>query len=368
MNGYYIYEDVSSFPGVENKINLHINEFKKIGKIQILIINEKNDILSKIKKRLPFLKRNANYNEILKQLRNVEYIYIRKPLIEKGFVSFLCKLKKKEPECKIILEIPTYPYDTEFLKNFSEKWKIYPIYMKEIYNRKKLWKYVNRIVTYSNYDKIWNIKTIKTINGINVYDLPVIKENKKNLNNVINLLSVATMQKQHAYDRIIKGMKLYYQSFHDITIYYHVVGDGPELSYYKNLVKKFHLEKYIIFYGKLMGDKLDNVYNKADIGVEVLGLHRNKIKVSSSLKSREYFARGLPFITSSNIDIIDDMECKYVLKLEDNENDVDMNNIIKFYKQLYKNPDNLHKKIRDIAIKKCDISISMKPIFKYLQQ
>lgn len=58
-------------------------------------------------------------------------------------------------------EIPTYPYDMEH-KGISS---IFVLFIDKIY-RKKLHKYVDRIVTLTDDEKIFNCKTLKITNWI----------------------------------------------------------------------------------------------------------------------------------------------------------------------------------------------------------
>ena len=89
------------------------------------------------------------------------------------FISYLKFLKKIN--LKVILEIPTYPYDGEVKDNFFTKWdKKY---------RKELHKYVDKGVTYSNDKKIWGITCINISNGIDLDEIKL--RNKKEIKNKI---------------------------------------------------------------------------------------------------------------------------------------------------------------------------------------
>ena len=47
-------------------------------------------------------------------IKDADFIYLRKPsAINMGFIDFLKRVRKLNPKMKILLEIPTYPYDNE---------------------------------------------------------------------------------------------------------------------------------------------------------------------------------------------------------------------------------------------------------------
>lgn len=73
----------------------------------------------------------------------------------------LKKIRKIAPSIKIFWEIPTYPYDHE-----GKDLKMLPLKIKDKLWKKYLFKYVDRIVTHSDDDYIFDIKTIKASNAI----------------------------------------------------------------------------------------------------------------------------------------------------------------------------------------------------------
>ena len=73
-------------------------------------------------------------------------------------------------------------------------------------------------------------------------------------------------------------------------------------------------------------------------------MFRRVFNENCSLKAREYCARGLPFISSS-LDSDFDPNFKFRFKCEVNENPIDINSVIKFYKQLNWNTEKQDKLI-----------------------
>ena len=73
----------------------------------------------------------------------------------------MLKFFKKVKQKGVIkyIEIPTYPYDEEGKESIKGR----VVHFIDVHYRKKLHHYVDRIVTYSKDNFIFNIKTIKDI-------------------------------------------------------------------------------------------------------------------------------------------------------------------------------------------------------------
>lgn len=290
--------------------------------------------------------------------KNTDVIYFRKPyLLLPKMISFFKKYKKLNPNGKVIMEIPTYPYESEFI---GIKGKILLYYDRKY--RNKLSKYLDRIATYSSDDEIFGKKTIKIINGI---DCSKIKIKSRKSCESLNLLMVAQFSKWHAVDRLLEGLKLYDGKK---SVILHLVGNGRVIEDAKNYVKQHMLEDQVIFYGSLFGDELDSVYQKCDIGVCSLGNHRHNIFLSSELKSREYLAKGLPIVASTKIDVIEE-DWPYCLYVPEDDSPVNIQNIVNFVDKVYKiKPrQEVIYDIRKYAEQNCDISKTMKPVIDYIK-
>lgn len=258
---------------------------------------------------------------------DIEFIYIRYiHTASYGYLKFLKELKKMG--VLIIMEIPTYPYDKEYKKSFTLR------YFKFLYEkmaRKYLGRYVDRIVTFSKDDYIFNSPTIKISNGINIDRIKEKKKTKKNKGE-INLIGVAGLAFYHGYDRMIKSIAEYYKSNPQDSIKFHIVGEGPIKKDLEQLSKDLGVETKVIFYGAKSGEALEAIFDKCDIGVGCLGCHRKGLTQVSSLKNVEYCAKGIPFIYSEENKDFDKMD--FVCKISPNEDLIDINKIISFYNNL----------------------------------
>ena len=290
-----------------------------------------------------------------------DFFYIRRIApVNYSLIKKLKFIKIRNAYCKILYELPTYPYDKEH-KMFSQK---IHLFIDKLF-RVKLRKYVDRIITVSDDKNIFGVPTINIINGICFKNIKVHMPGL--IMGDINIICVSSFQYWHGCDRLIEGLNDYYKNEVDIKIYVHFIGEGPYLNIYRNMVQKYNLLQYFHFYGLLSGEELTDIFNKADIGLCGLGGHRKGIYLSSELKSREYLARGIPMIASTKIDIIPE-NCKFCLYISEDDSPVNIGDVIIFYKNLIneKNINDLSNEIRNFGEKCCDILKTMQPIVNYI--
>ncbi|MBO6307881.1 MAG: glycosyltransferase family 4 protein [Oribacterium sp.] len=329
--------------------------------IRIIHGQESNNINTEGRKPSAVLREEALNTS---KSNEINAFYIRRMEVTISVLSFLKRLKDKNGV--LLWEIPTYPYDFEnksFLNPVQKVRAKLRLRMDSIL-RNNLKKYVDHIVTFSHVDDIFGIKTIVTGNGV---DVDQIRPRKiADHGDEIHMIAVAVMRPWHAYDRLIKGIKDYYDQGGTRNIIFHVVGDGSILTDYKNLVESYKLSTHVIFYGARTKDEIDEIYDKADIAVESLGWHRSKVPMGTSIKTREYVAKGLPIIASSPMDIFPEgWEYAYYAPID--ESNINIQEIIDFYDHLIskKSKEALADEIREIAYKRCDMKIMMQQIIDY---
>ena len=255
--------------------------------------------------------------------------YIRYDFSDPGFIGLLKNLKKV---CKkIALELPTYPYDEENSATFLSRMKL----SVDIHFRKQLRKYVDFIVTfYDGHKEIFGVPTVVVPNGFDFSTFSLVQSELPE--DVIHIIAVSSMREWHGYERIIEGMHNYYAENPEnkMNLVLHLVGNGREYEKYKALIEKYELQDHIIMEGSMHGKQLDDLYEIAALGIDSLARHRSGIDVLSSLKSREYGAKGIPFINSCKIDIIEE-DFPYMLRVPANEEPIDIQQILCFYEFCY---------------------------------
>ena len=356
--------------GVCKKILSQIKVFRKAGfTVDYTYIKDGSTWIGKDEKETllghnHYLSKFAAHRLIAKYLKkhdDYKYVYVRYNKADSYFISIVRILK--EYGAKIIVEIPTYPYDNECKSCLRDR---AVLCVDKIY-RNRIAKYIDSFASYSDDKTIFGAPSMHIINGIDIDSIrPINPAPKKD--DTINLIGVACFTPSHGYDRLIKAIGRYYENGGSRNLRFHVVGYGEAEKEYRELVSQYHIENHVIFYGKKCGKELDDIYNKMDIGVCSLALFRViKDAISSELKSREYMAKGLPMIASCSIDVIRSNDFKYVLHVNNDESDINIDRIIEFYDCIYKTDDRVKtiKEIRKYAECNCSIEEVMKPIIRY---
>jgi len=346
--------DFSLHSGVSKKINYQISALKECGMdvdLCYMTIDENG-----------FQKRvcgntvienygNGSWASIAKWFRfgaltkfilenHIEFVYIRSfyntnpPLLK-----MLRKLKAAG--IKIVMEIPTYPYDYEVRQSPLKHRIIFDI---NLLCRNRLKCCLTRIVTFSDFDEIHGVKTIKISNGIDFSHIKV-KVVRKEITDNFNLIGVAEIRFWHGFDRVIQGLGNYYKGKQNIEVHFDIVGDGmpSDINILVKLTKDLKLEKYIHFHGLTFGDDLEKLFENADFGIASLGRHRSGITKIKTLKNREYAARGIPFIYSEEDSDFETMP--YILKAPADESPIDIMGMINFYKTLQPSPAEIRESI-----------------------
>ena len=344
--------------GISKKISYQVDAFKKCGmNVHLCYMDEKdtkkriidgdviadygNGLLSKILKRTDF---SAISNYVKKN--QIDLVYIRSNHNANLFTINMVK-KMKAYGAKVVMEIPTYPYDIEYKAQGISR----QIFQDKIF-RNQLAKYLDAIVTFSDFDKIFGQRTIKISNGID-FDSVKMKTTINDTSKELNLIGVAEIHEWHGFDRIVRGLADYYSKPQDYLVEFHVIGYffSKEIEdEFRKIISDNHMENYVILYGKKHGTELDNLFDRCDFGIGSLGRHRVGIDKIKTLKNREYAARGIPFIYSETDSDFDPKP--YVLKAPADESPIEIQRIIDFYKRNTMSPIEIRESITDLSWKK----------------
>lgn len=364
----YMKESENSDSGVCKKIYQQFDVFKKHYDIELIEAYFKRRKIGKILSRVPLFPNMFSTKGLKVDYEKLNFIYFRYDWGDLQTVLFFCKLKKKAPKCKILIELPTYPLD---LDKLTTKWHQKIFKYKHVVWSKFIKNFVDRAVVHGDDDYAYGIPTIKTSNGIDTASISVKKFTEYN-EKEIRLISVSNMIKWHGIDRLIKGMYKYKDNaVGQRKIYLHLVGKGREEAYLRELVKRYDLEDEVVFHGYKFGDELAAIHDQADIGIELLGIHRNKTTgISSSLKSREYFAKGLPFVSECQFKEECNAVSAYILSVRADESPINMEEVIAFYDSCYKDKEqgSTERALNSFARDKLDINKVMEAIFEYIDQ
>lgn len=273
----------------------------------------------------------------------IKLVYMRSAHNANPFTIRLVR-RLKQAGCRVIMEIPTYPYDQEYV-TFRMKTGLY---LDRCY-RKKLARCLDGIVTFSDYKTIFGVPTIQISNGIDFEAIPL-KQALNAPDRELHLIGVAEIHYWHGFDRLIKGMAEYYATQPAYKVYFHLIGDFfsvRERNEIVPLIGQSGLEPYVILHGALHGKALDNLFDRCDMGIGSLGRHRSGIQHIKTLKNREYAARGIPFIYSETD--ADFENRPYILKVPANETPIDISRLIAFYRQLSVSPSGIRASIQELS-------------------
>ena len=275
--------------------------------------------------------------------KGIEVCYIRYPLADWAFMHMI---KALHEICKVVVEIPTYPYDKQVVEEKSIVAKFNHFQDKK--NRKKLQRCIDKFVSPSaGFDTIYGVDCVEIANGVDVDTIPYIAQFDYSK---IDLIGVALVAFDHGYDRLIYGISKYVNDSPQSDVCFHIVGNGPALPELKQLCKRLSVEKYVHFYGSQYGDDLDKTYCSCNIGVSILGGHRSGFVgsgVPSCLKAKEYCARGVPFISASRDNAIDENTNFYKL-FPANDDPIDIHEVIAFADYISTHPE-IHMQMRKYA-------------------
>ncbi|MDE6847615.1 MAG: glycosyltransferase [Lachnospiraceae bacterium] len=365
LKGYYIHFNARDTLGVSNKIDMQLKEMRKYSIVEEIDIRlATKSLIRNITGVLPFGSLAWDYAEAYQKVEKPDYIYIRKINGDRKLYLFLKHIRRDFPNCKILIEIHTYPYYQNMLKSVSG----IVFLIKDYINYRKIAKLIDRIVTFSDDQEIFHVPTIQTINGIDVQSVCPVEKLREKDSKEISMIAVAMMGKYHGYERIFNGLKEYYEHGGSHDFQFHIVGEGSVKNEYMKLVKELGIEKHVVFWGVKMGEDLHEIYCKADLAISTLAWYKVGIKRSSALKVREYLAKGLPVVTGCREDAFDGSDTQYYCQFPNDSSNIDMLKVEKFYHQIYDGVERSQviSDVRKFAMKHVDIQVAMKPVMDFL--
>lgn len=268
--------------------------------------------------------------------------YIRKPVCDPVYIAALKALRRRGT--RIIEEIPTYPYDAELKGQRAFAASLFLV-MDRLF-RRRAHRFIDGIATYSQHTSIFNLPAIPIQNGIHASSLPLHRP-QQGPPGTLRLIAVSTMAPWHGYDRLIRGMAAYQTTAaapRRITLC--LVGEGPQKGHWQQLAAELGLADSVRFPGTVTGQALDFLFNQNDLAIASLANFRKGLYAGAELKTREYIARGIPFIYTMQ-DSAAEAAAPYSLRIPADESDVDVGCVLRFYEDL---PQNCAQTLRQYAL------------------
>jgi len=359
-------------PGIYKKIKER-SYITKNKKIDFYIINmslefqEDNIKIIKTDNKLPrnnllqkiYYKLN-NFNVLLQQdFQSYDWIILRYPMGEFGWKNFLNKYGNK-----IISEHHTNE-EAELLSTgrFIDK-------LKYIYEKIRSKSYLEKVrgiiavteeIRQIELKKVSSFKPSATIsNGIDIKSINFTKF-KKFDGKELNLIFVASFfSPWHGLDIFLDSMEKYKGN---IKINLHLVGDVSKSDRDKiEKINKNSVNAKVILYGRKDNEELDKIFANSTIAISTLALSRTKMKEACPLKTREYIARGIPFIYGyKDTDLMGNED--FSLKIE--EENIGLEKIIDFANKVSQSKD-ISYEMRQFALEKLDWKIKIQQLFDFL--
>ena len=301
------------------------------------------------------------YHYVWKHCRPAEYdfLYIRYPLAIPSFLLFLRQTKKASPDTKIILEVPTFPYRQELR---GPKQRVLLVF--DDLGRARLRDYVDTIVTFYGQQKIFGIPCIPIENGVDVDTIPLTAKSRSG--QAISMIVVANLARWHGIDRILRGLAEYLECEGARPIVLNIVGEGPARSELSALCGKLGIANAVRFRGVHEGSELDTIFSSSDLALSSLGMHRLGLHRSSSLKAREYCARGIPFVLSTD-DSDFSAGLPFVHRVPADESPLDVAAVVDFIDHLRECSPDYSMDMRRFAEERLTWKAKLEPVARYVR-
>jgi len=287
------------------------------------------------------------------KLNGIQFVYARCFQNANPFlISFFKKLNQLG--IKSVTEIPTYPYDAEFV-GFPFMTRM-GLKIDQLF-RQQLYQHMNAIVTFSDAEQIFGQRTIRISNGVDMDSIPL-HQYQLPTDGSIHLIGVAEVHYWHGYDRMIAGLGEYYKNTSNPRqVYFHIVGGVGKSEMYNSihapgfaeLMDKYGIRDKVLFHDQLFGEELNQVFNQCCFAIGSLARHRSGITTIKTLKNREYATRGIPFIYSEQDSDFDYQP--YILKALPDETPINIQQILDYVDIHHFVPSEIRKTVEHLSWK-----------------
>lgn len=166
----------------------------------------------------------------------------------------------------------------------------------------------------------------------------------------------------HGLDRLLRGLALYDG---DERISLRLVGKVHRTEEL-DLIRDFkHQNIKIEVLASQASEDLDGLFQDSNVAVSSLAIFRNNMKEACVLKTREYTARGIPFVYAYD-DVDLDEECSFSLKIEASDEPVDIAEVLEFSRRI-SSIEGISQKMRSYALDRMDWSEKVKEMYDFAQ-
>lgn len=302
-----------------------------------------------------------------------DVVYMRLDRVSSDVVE-ICKTARANGAKQIVIEFPNYPYLMDYIhsvdsvqpfsRRVSARAKVLATAAADRLAAPRLKGLVDAVALIGNpADSYFGIKAINISNGIDVDAMQQVPP-KQDPEEIV-LVGVAGTLWWQAYDRVLEGMHTYQEKHPQgpRIRFIMVGGDAKEMPDFLAQVHRLGLGGDVECPGFKTGAELDAIYARADLGVSKLGCYRRGLNACSSLKAREYCAKGLPFIYTCE-DSIENENVNFALRIPNDPSPVDMEAVVRFVQECRSN-GGLAGAEREFARKHYDWKNIMKQVLSF---
>jgi len=261
-------------------------------------------------------------------LSDIDVLYIRAMVPNFKLIKLMHNAKIKK--AKVYYEIPTYPFYAEQFRASRKKYRaIAKIGLNILFNDLIYSLSENIIIVKSN-SKVHLRKKMKEItNGVDIESIQS-KSYSTPWDGTLRMVGVGTFSQYHGYDRLIRGLSECNENVDGYDIEFHIVGAGVVADELKKLVEQLGL-KNVFFHGVKTTEQLNDMYERFDVGIGCLALHRRNADIDTTLKIIEYYCRGVP-VVSSGVTPFD--ASSYTIHVQDGEDAINIVEIFRRWKNI----------------------------------
>ncbi|MBC2694672.1 MAG: glycosyltransferase family 4 protein [Desulfobacteraceae bacterium] len=202
-------------------------------------------------------------------------------------------------------------------------------------------------------------------NGITVKNISHTGFKKFDGTNLDLVMIFGSINPWYGVDRIISAVNRYQGS---VKITLHIIGNVIK-SDLRHMASDFSMIK---FHGFKNGKELDEIMKNMNLAICTLAFFRIDLNEACSLKTREYTARGIPFVLAYQDTDLQHVDKKYrfYLPMANNDSMIEMDQIINFAKHMsiFGNGESISDYMRAYALRHMDWSVKLKQYIEFVEE
>ena len=267
--------------------------------------------------------------------------------------------KHLKDHCRIVYEIPTFPFDVPSNKLYALRDKM------EMFAYRRVRKHISVtsccLYQHGRPDDDWLLfENGIDISNYTVHEAPPLDSDSC----VITMLMIANMQSWHRSERILHAMKDY-KGPHKLKL---IVASpkSREYSQMQELAGSIGLADMIDFNGFLQISEINRIAEGCHLAVGQLSGSEYGVMETHAIKHKDYCGLGLPmFSTCTDTSFPDDYPYYYFLR--DTDADIDLDHIIRWYEDIRKNHPGYRREMYEYAQEKLQYNGYVQDILDRLQ-